>query len=407
MRPTPITVRKNRSLSPQDRRWLSEAPATCPKQISKHYERTDLGNAELFSDIYSQAFRYLSDCDFWLVWNGQRWTPDCTGMLHEKAQEMVRRIMPEHAATLRNQRERIAYATYAGECQARRKITNMLFLARQFLSISSDALDADRWILNVNNGTIDLRSGRLLNHDPSQLLTRMAPVEYRADAECSLWSQFLRHLPAFPATGTPRADLITFIQRSLGYGLTGCTQRHVFWLCDGQEGHAKSALLATMLRIMGDYAISAPQSLLLAAGNSNGNGYDEVYLEGVRLAVASDTECRDTSAAERRKLLTVAGSIQARRLWENSLQFTPTPTIWCAGNALPLIDLADNDLQQRIISVPCLGALPPDERDEELPEKLFAEASGICNWLLAGLAKYREIGLEAPYGARMYMGTGD
>src|SRR5215204_4010298 len=163
---------------------------------SQGYNLTDLGNAERFVRDHGEDVRYCYPWRKWLVWTGTRWERDDTGKVHKLAKETVRSIYRE-ASEEEDEDRRKALAKHARGSESETRIRAMVELAKSEIPVSPDELDADPWLLNVLNGTIDLRTGELREHRRGDLITKLAPVEYDPKAEAPTWAAFLeRVLPS-------------------------------------------------------------------------------------------------------------------------------------------------------------------------------------------------------------------
>lgn len=362
----------------------------------KTYNTTDLGNAEFFADEYGDDLRYVSEWKSWIIWDGRRWQTDGRGRVNRLAYKLVKSRMADHAKEIDDGRKRSDYYKHIASSQSRSRIENMIALAAPMLCVAAADLDSNPWLFNCANGTIDLETGTVHSHDRDDLLTKLSPVEFDADAECPLWDKFLRRIFSDRRTEQPRLDLIAFIQRSAGYSLTGSVSSHGLWILHGAGANGKTTLMNAMQHVMGDYAIAAQQSLLMADSRFKSKSGDEADLLGVRLAVCSETDEGQRFAESKIKRITGGSKIRDRRLYENSFEFEPTHKIWLDCNHKPKIKGTDYAIKRRIMFVPFEVTIREAERDEQLGEKLKAEASGILNWMLAGLREWQDGGLRPP-----------
>ena len=214
------------------------APALPQERLSPSPEpvhQTDLGNAARFARQHQANVRYCYDWKQWLLWDGQRWKRDTTGAVLRLARETVRSIYQE-AASAADEAERKALARWAMQSEAERRITAMLHLAESEpgIPIEAEDLDRDPWLLNVENGTLDLRTGTLRPHRREDLLTRLAPVVYDPCATCPRWLAFLERIL------NGNAPLLRFLQQAIGYSLTGDTREQVLFLLHGSGPMARA-----------------------------------------------------------------------------------------------------------------------------------------------------------------------
>jgi putative DNA primase/helicase len=257
------------------------------------------------------------------------------------------------------------------------------------IPILPDALDADPWLLNVANGTIDLRTGELRAHRREDLLTRLAPVEYDPDAQAPCWAAFLERI--FAGDG----ELIGFLRRAVGYSLTGQTGEQVFFILHGTGANGKSTLLEALGAMLGDYGAKTPTETLLikrSAGISN----DVARLRGARLVTAVEAEDGQRLAESLVKQLTGGDTITARFLYQEAFEFAPTFKLWLATNHKPTIRGTDYAIWRRIRLIPFAVTIPEKEQDRTLPDKLKAELPGILAWAVRGCLEWQREGLGLP-----------
>jgi putative DNA primase/helicase len=291
--------------------------------------------------------------------------------LHAKTDEAVKAFQRHLARS--EQQQRLAAAVALAAVDAR-------------IVASVDAFDRDPWLLNVANGTLELRTGDLRPHRREDLLSKLAPVEFDRAAEAPTWMRFLDRI------FNSDQELIAFVQRALGYSLTGLTIEQVLFLLHGSGANGKSTLLETFRRLLGDYAQQAPAETFLEQ-RAGGIRSDLARLPGARLVSAVETgEGRRLDEALV-KQLTGGDTIAARRLYREFFEFRPVFKLWIATNHLPEVRGADEAIWRRIRLVPFNVTIPESERDSRLDEKLAREASGILRWLVDGCQAWRQQGL--------------
>src|SRR5215208_3150622 len=211
------------------------------------FNLTDLGNAERFVARHGEDVRYCYPWGKWPVWTGPRWEPDTSGRVHRLAKETVRGIYRE-AAAAEDEGRRKALAQHATRSEAESKIKAMLELAKSEVPISPNELDSDPWLLNVENGTVDLRTGALRKHRREDLITKLAPIEYDPDAHTPGWHATLERV-------LPNLEIRAFFKRLCGYALTGDTSEHVLAMLYGTGANGKSTVLNALLETVGDYGM--------------------------------------------------------------------------------------------------------------------------------------------------------
>jgi putative DNA primase/helicase len=300
---------------------------------------------------------------------------------------------------------------WALECESARRINAMLDLARSepCIPILPEQMDADPWLFNCPNGTVDLRTGALREHRREDYITKLCPTRYDPDARCPAWCRFLEAV--FPTDeGVADDELITFMQRLLGRCLTGDVSEQflpIFW---GSGANGKSTLVNTVLGTLGgDYAMKANADLLMTSRGER-HPTEVAQLFGMRLVVASET-------SEGRKLnealvkdLTGGEPLRARRMREDFWEFPPTHKVILLTNHKPRIVGTDEAIWRRLRLVPFTATfwdpadpgknaaeLPADQKqDKQLGAKLAAEREGILAWLVRGCMDWQRDGMTLP-----------
>lgn len=285
---------------------------------------------------------------------------------------------------------RNAMFAHAKRSNSKDGIHAMIALAASDLAIGSQDLDTDPWLLNVSNATIDLRTGEMREQRREDFITKMAPVTFDPDADCPLWRKFLDEV--FQGN----TELIDFIQRLVGYCLTGVTEEHVLPFLHGVGSNGKTTLIETVLMLFGpDYAMKAAPDLLMAK-RSESHPTERADLFGKRFVACVETEEGRRMAEALTKELTGGDRVRARRMKEDFWEFTPTHHVWLAGNHKPTITGSDNGIWRRIKLIPFDVVFPEAEQDKKLPAKLAEELPGILNWAIAGCLDWQRDGMREP-----------
>ncbi len=355
------------------------------------YNLTDLGNAERFIAQHGEDVRYCFPWAKWLVWGGARWERDDAGKVHRLAKEAVRGIYRE-ASDEADEERRKALAKHASRSEGADKIKAMLELAKSEVPVSPDELDAETMLLNVLNGTIDLRSGELRDHRRDDRITKLAPVQYDPGAAAPSWQAFLERV-------LPGEDLRSFVQRAAGYSATGDTSEQCMFIHHGPGANGKSTFQETLAAALGDYAMRTPTETLLVK-RSGGVPNDVARLKGARFVTASETEEGRRLAEPLIKDLTGQDTISARFMRAEWFDFKPTHALHLSTNHKPEIRGTDAAIWRRIRLVPWAVTIPPTEQDRKLVEKLRAELSGVLAWIVRGCSAWRREGLKAPEEVR-------
>jgi len=351
---------------------------------------TDLENARRFAQEHKSELRHVSKSRHWLVWDGKRWRPDDTAEVQRRAKETVRALYVS-AAAIKDSGKREKRLRFALSAQSAKRIVGMVELAKSEpdIPITSDQLDADPWLLNVENGTLDLRTGALRNHRREDLITKLAPVTYDAAATCPRWEAFLDKIMAGDK------DRTRYVQKALGYALSGDTREQCFFILHGTGANGKTTLTAVVAKLAGGYSQHTPTETLLVR-RSDTIPNDVARLHGARLVTAVEAECNRTLAEALVKQLTGGDKIAARFLHGEFFEFAPTFKLFLAVNQKPVIKGTDHAIWRRVRLIPFDVTIPEDEQDKTLPEKLEAERPGILRWMVGGCLAWQQEGLEPP-----------
>jgi putative DNA primase/helicase len=253
-----------------------------------------------------------------------------------------------------------------------------------------EQFDADPWALTTEDETIDLRTGLGKSPDPMDYITKRTACSVAGlDTEAPLWIAFLQRITE------GNQELIGFLQRYLGYCLTGDTSEHRFVFAFGTGANGKSTLVNTIARIFADYATVADVGTFLAA-NHERHPTDVAKLHGARFVVAQETEKGRRWDETKIKTMTGGDKMTARFMRQDFFDFHPTFKLFITGNNKPRLDNIDEAMRRRLLLVPFTVQIPPAERDPELPAKLMTEAPAILQWCIDGCLQWQRMGLQPP-----------
>jgi P4 family phage/plasmid primase-like protien len=353
--------------------------------------RTDLGNGERLVARFGANVRYCHPWRKWLHYDRQRWKADDTAAVHRLAKRTVRGILKE-AATVEDDDERKAHSQFWHASEGKARVEAMLSCAASEggIPILPDDMDRDGFLLNVENGTIDLRTGKLRPHQREDLITRLAPVKFLPDAKCPTWLRVLDDIFA------KDEKLIAFWKMLCGICLTGDVSNQILPVLYGAGSNGKSTILTVMLEILGpDYAIAAPPGLLTVKKGER-HPTEMASLFKKRLVVDSETAEGAQFNENLVKQLTGGDKISARRMREDFWEFFPTHKILMCTNHKPEIRETKNAIWRRVKLVPFNVAIADDKQDARLPTKLRGEYPGILAWCVQGCLDWQELGLDIP-----------
>lgn len=365
-----------------------------PDDNGEPFNRTDLGNARRLVMLHGDNFRYCHPWAKWLEWTGQRWRFDETGAIVRAANAVVQTIHVEAVAEVLESKQK-ALSVWAMKSEGEPRVNAMVSLARneEGIPIMPAQIDAPPHLLNCPNGTLNLTSGQFGPHIRSDLLSKCTSTPFVADAACPVWDTFLRTIM------NEDASLMDFLQRAVGYSLTGNVSEHAMFFLFGKGRNGKSTFLNTVQHVLGDYAITVNGDLLTAK-NQDEHPTGVADLMGRRFVATIEVEDGRKMAESLVKTLTGGDRIRARRMRSDFFEFDPTHKLWMAANHKPIIRGTDDGIWRRIKLIPFAVQIPDELVDRNLSIRLHAEASGILAWAVRGCFEWRNRGLDEPDAVR-------
>jgi putative DNA primase/helicase len=351
---------------------------------------TDAGNGERFIAEHGDHVRFVYPWKSWLVWDGRRWSIDRDGSTERYAMETARGILGE-ASEVVGQREQQDLVKWALVSQNKPKLEAMLWAARSHRVASVDELDADPFLLNVPNGTIDLRTGKLRPHNRLDYMTKLGGPPFDPGAECRGWLQFLSDI-----TGGDTL-VMRYLQLAVGYTLTGDVGEQCLFIMFGEGSNGKSCFIEVIRGLFGDYSRPTEFKTLIHKPFGDGVRNDIAGLRGARLVTSVETNRGQRFDEALLKQLTGGDKITARFLYQEFFDFHPTFKLWLAVNHKPAIHGVDHGMWRRIRLIPFEVKIPTERQVKNLGAKLLAtEGSGILRWAIDGCAQWLKGGLPTP-----------
>ena len=368
--------------------WLFPGRTSVHSSDNEH--RTDLGNAGRLVTAHGKDLRFCHTTNKWLVWDGTRWQFDTNGEVERRAKQTVLSIYAE-VASEGDEDKRKALAKWAAGSESRGRINAMIELAKSEsgIPVAPEDLDSDPWLLNCANGTIDLRTGQLQAHRREDLCTKLAAVRFEPTATCPLFEGFLDRIMGCDF------ELAGFVQRSIGYALTGSVKEQAIFIWYGSGANGKTTLIEAIRELLGDYAKTADSALLLSK-KSDGISNNIARLAGARFVSTSETEAGRRLDETQVKQLTGGDTITARFLYAEFFEFAALFKLFLATNHRPKIRGTDKGIWRRIRLVPFNVTIPDEQQDKELKDKLRDELPGILAWAVRGSLAWQNQGLGIP-----------
>jgi P4 family phage/plasmid primase-like protien len=334
--------------------------------------------ADKFSEQHANDLRYVAEWGQWLRWDGHRWEKDKA----RRAFDLARKVCC--VATEFCSKKQIVQRVRSA--QTRAAVVSMASQDERHIA-AVEQWDADPWLLNTPGGVVDLQTGKMRPADRGDYMTKITTTSPSCD--CPLWRRFLSEI-----TGDDKA-LQSYLQRMMGYALTGSTEEHALFFLYGTGANGKSVFLETLFSIMGDYARVVPMEALIVLRNEQ-HSTDVAGLVGARLAAANEVEEGTRWNESKIKALTGGDMVTARFMRQDFFDFKPRFKLIVRGNHKPSVRSVDEGMKRRMNLVPFDVTIPKEKRDPKLPEKLRAEWGGILQWMIEGCLEWKRIGLRPP-----------
>lgn len=369
-----------------------------------HRKLTDSGNAERFVDNWHAIAKFNATRKSWMLWTGKVYVLDRAGTVHHLGLLSVRRIYAE-AEHLEDEARRRATAEWAKKSEDAKRRKSMVDLAKSDprVAVTDDMFDTHPEELNTHSGIVNLRTGELRPHDPSDYHSRIAGTAFRPELlergpdqmpryveEAPNFSKFLADITL------GRRDLADYIQRYIGYAATGYASEEICAFAVGNGGNGKGTLTEAILNVLGDYATVADPSLMLDAGRRGSGPSPEIAgLRGVRFLVVTESDDGDRLSEAKFKWLTGSDTLTGRHLYGDAITFRPIFSPWYQTNHRPRITTGGYAVWRRVSVVPFDFEARGEAIDSELKQKLPAEHEAILAWIVEGAIRWFAHGLPS------------
>lgn len=317
----------------------------------------------------------------WHYWNGRRWSQDDAGHARRAVLDVLREALAESVGDKQLRAD-------VGRCESDAGIAGVLGIAAALVEFAATVrdLDADPYLLNCANGTLDLRDRRLRPHDPGDRLTKVTTGAYDPTVSDTVWTEFL-------AGVIPDAAERDYLRRVVGQCVYGRVREHLFPVLIGTGANGKGTTYGAITHALGDYATVINPDLLMVRDRGGAGGPELMALLGVRLVIGSETEeGRKLDEAAMKRLTGGDDELTARRLYSHPVTWQPSHQLVYVTNALPKVKGNDPAVWRRIRVVPFDVVVPLEDRDPELPERLALHADAVLSWVVAGHFDYEDNG---------------
>jgi putative DNA primase/helicase len=362
----------------RDPNYEPTGAAIAPDKQHRPPAFSDEALALRFAERHSADLRFVAAWNRWLSWDGRRWRFDVT--LH--AYDLARAICREAASECNKSKLSAAIASAKTVAAVER-----LARADRRIAATVEQWDMDPWALNTPNGVVDLRTGKMRPHRAEDYITQITAVA--PGAECPLFLAFLARIT------DNDASLVSYLQRVLGYALTGLTKEHALFFLFGTGANGKSVFLSTVSGVLADYhKTAAPETFTVSHNDRHLS--ELARLRGARMVAVTETEEGRRWAESRIKQMTGGDVVAANFMRQDQFEFRPVFKLFVAGNHKPGLRSVDEAIRRRFNLIPFTVTIPPQERDVELVDKLKAEWPGIVAWMIQGCLNWQAQGLKPP-----------
>jgi P4 family phage/plasmid primase-like protien len=358
---------------------------------------TDLGNSQLFLAKFGDLVCFCPGLD-WLAWNGRVWLtgPSAIAVIHGHATSLATELHKHASDAVLDQFEHKRLLGQARRVSSKAGIDAMLDLASRSLQVLVDAkdLDNDPCLINCPNGVVDLRTGKLMPHDPRYLMTRTTGVDFDFEADCPFWEMTLSEIFA----GADCDDLIVFLQRAAGYTMSGLTKEEIFFLLWGDGRNGKGTIVESLMKALGDYARTATMNLFLSSLNDSSKQFEVADLAGVRMVVAGEAAPGRSFDTAMLKAWTGGDERKGAHKHKPFFVYRAADTLWLLVNDKPVVRSWDAGFQERVRLIPFLNSFTEEKGnlDKNRKQQLLDELPGILAWCVRGAMLYFRDGLPTP-----------
>ncbi|PFQ42802.1 DNA primase [Bacillus cereus] len=354
----------------------------------RKFKLTEMGNAERIAYEYGHVIKYINDVG-WYIWDGKRWKVDTKKEIERITAKVLRSL---------SKSDDEAESKWSRMCERRNIRMNSIKDLMPLVPGERGDFDTHKYLLNVENGIVDLKTGKLQQHDRELGLTKITNIAFDENAKCPEWLNFLDQI--FQGD----KELAEYMQRLIGYSLTGEITEQIMVFLIGGGSNGKSTFINIIKDIMGDYGRQAKSDTFIKKKETGANN-DIARLVGSRFVSAIESEDGEQLSEAFVKQITGGEPVLARFLRQEFFEFIPEFKVFFTTNHKPVIKGVDEGIWRRIRLIPFNLQLPKEKRDKKLPEKLSLEMPGILNWAIEGCLKWQQSGLNDP--AIVMKATGD
>ena len=373
-------VDDSNSIFPKDQDSLNEEDGGEPGKRSL----TDTGNGRRLVDSFGHLIRYTEGLG-WFYWSSGYWKPDNEKLEIQELAKNLSKYIAAEIVKYDNTDAQTNVIRWGQQAKSNARIKSAIDNANSDprIRVPVSRWDADENLLGVLNGVIDLRTGELLKGEPNLYITRRAPVGYNKGQRNTRWQQFLD----FATDGDKEYQ--DWIQRAVGYTLTGSRRYDVMFLVYGPPGSGKNTLVEAIVKCLGTSQYSWPMSTDVLSDSGQKNNSDQYYwaeLRGKRMVWVDELPDSERLKENSVKQLTGSTEITGRSPGERPFNFESTAKLWVTTNHRPIIN--DDAMWRRIRPIPLLKV--PEVPDPGLKEYIFdpdGALPAVLSWAVEGAIK--------------------
>ena len=367
----------------------------------RNYSLDDTGNAERMSDMFGEVIRYNYTDKKWMLYDKIKWVYDQSGIIYDLVDKSLEAMKDEKDWYIQqdnenNDENQTMFKAWEKFYKKSRNHNTKISLEKEvqhYVPVTPNQLDRHKMLLNSPTGVIDLNDFEVRKAVPKDYFTKSVNANFDKSAKSPLWNEFLETIFDHDK------DLIRYVQKAVGYSLTGSTAEQCAFFLYGTGRNGKSTFLDVIRELFGDYARNIqPETIMIK--NNNGINSDIARLKGARLVTTVEPNEGLRLNEGLLKQLTGGDIITARKLYAEEFEFKAEFKLFMATNHKPIIRGTDLGIWRRVHMIPFTVVIPENEVDRQLTEKLMQELDGIFVWALRGLAMYNREGLKMPYAVQ-------
>jgi P4 family phage/plasmid primase-like protien len=370
-------------------------PITPTTTAPTTYRLTDTGNAERFRDRYTDRVRYCPEWRAWVIFDGQRWVEDVGGILVDQLMKACLLAIYDESKRLDGD-EGVKLRKYAAQCESAGKRSAALELARSEMPVYARAFDANPWVLNCQNGLLDLKTLQLRPARADEFCTKITQAAYDPAARDPLWEMFLD-------AKVPDRELRRWLQKLGGYGLIGVRDQDMMGNPHGPTRSGKTTYTGALCAALGDYATEIDANIFMLSRHGHDGETNQpvlATLPGMRLVVSAEASENMRLDVAKVKKITGCDTLTAAAKYKNPVRFKPTFLWLLHGNERVKVTGEDDAIWVRIKQIPFKETTSQELVDESIRTRLLEDPAcqaAVLRWMVEGLRLFRTDGSLKPY----------